>query len=267
MSETPSTMLPLGTIAPSFRLPDPHGKSVSSDQFNRAPAMLVAFICNHCPYVKHIRNAFSNLASEYQARGVAVVAINSNDADKYPDDSPEKMAEEIQLAGYTFPYLYDETQDVARAYHAACTPDFFLFDKDQCLVYRGQFDDSRPKNGRAVTGEDMRCLERRARRPLAQRRPKAQRRLQHQMARRPSHLRPLSRTRQAKPRFACRSGLTRSLRKPRGLCGGSPARSKFEHAHSNPSFECRAFFERATLARPRPRRTLRMNNFAFRDPL
>lgn len=156
MAETPSTMLPLGTIAPSFRLPDPHGKVVSSDQFKGAPALIVAFICNHCPYVKHIRSAFAALGTEYQARGIAVVAISSNDAQAYPDDGPEKMAEEIELAGYTFPYLYDETQAVAKAYHAACTPDFFLFDKSQRLVYRGQLDGSRPGNSVAVTGEDLR---------------------------------------------------------------------------------------------------------------
>jgi peroxiredoxin len=151
-----STMLPLGTMAPAFRLPDPHGKPVSSDDFKGAPALLVAFICNHCPYVKHIAPAFAHLASEYQARGVAVVAINSNDAKAYPEDSPEKMAEEIELQGYTFPYLYDESQKVATDYHAACTPDFFLFDKNRKLVYRGQFDDSRPRNDRPITGTDLR---------------------------------------------------------------------------------------------------------------
>jgi peroxiredoxin len=156
MSES-STMLPLGTVAPAFRLRDPHGKLISSDDFKDSPALLVAFICNHCPYVKHIRAAFADLGSEYQARGVAVIAINSNDADAYPEDSPAKMAEEIQLAGYIFPYLYDEAQDVARAYHAACTPDFFLFDKDRRLVYRGQFDNSRPKNNNPVTGADLRA--------------------------------------------------------------------------------------------------------------
>ena len=156
MSET-STMLSLGTVAPAFRLHDPHGKLVSSDDFKSAPALLVAFICNHCPYVKHLRSAFAGLGSQYQGRGVAIVAINSNDAQSYPEDSPEKMAEEIQLAGYTFPYLYDETQEVARAYGAVCTPDFFLFDKNHRLVYRGQFDDSRPKNDRPVTGADMRA--------------------------------------------------------------------------------------------------------------
>src|SRR5215831_7002903 len=123
MPETPSTMLPLGTVAPSFRLNDPHGKPVSSDQFRGAPALLVAFICNHCPYVKHIRSAFAALASEYQARGVAVVAINSNDSAAYPDDRPERMAEEIESAGYTFPYLVDDSQQVAKAFQAACTPD------------------------------------------------------------------------------------------------------------------------------------------------
>ena len=156
MPETPSTMLPLGTVVPSFRLSDPHGKPVSSDQFKGAPALLVAFICNHCPYVKHVRSAFAALASEYQARGVAVVAINSNDSSTYPDDSPEKMAEEIESAGYTFPYLVDESQSVAKAFQAACTPDFFLFDRNHRLVYRGQFDDSRPNNGKPATGADLR---------------------------------------------------------------------------------------------------------------
>lgn len=154
MAET-STMLPLGTQAPHFRLPDPQGKQTSSDDFRGAPALLVAFICNHCPYVKHIRSRFAAFAKEYQARGVAVVAISSNDVENFPEDSPEKMAEEIVQAGYTFPYLYDESQEVAKAYHAACTPDFFLFDRDHRLVYRGQFDDSRPKNGLPVTGSDL----------------------------------------------------------------------------------------------------------------
>jgi peroxiredoxin len=157
MAETPSTMLALGTKAPHFRLPDPRGKWVSVDDFKDAPALLVAFICNHCPYVKHIRRGFAELAKEYQAKGVGVVAINSNDAENYPDDRPEKMAEEIKQIGYTFPYLYDESQDVAKAYRAACTPDFYLFDRDRRLVYRGQFDDSRPGNGRPVTGADLRA--------------------------------------------------------------------------------------------------------------
>lgn len=152
-----STMLPLGTTAPKFQLPDPSDKKFSSTEFAGAPALLVVFMCNHCPYVKHVQAEFTEFAKEYQAKGVAIVGINSNDAESYPDDSPEKMAEEIRSAGYTFPYLYDETQAVARAYRAACTPDFFLFDRDQRLVYRGQFDDSRPKNGLPVTGGDLRA--------------------------------------------------------------------------------------------------------------
>lgn len=156
MAETPSTMLPLGTKAPSFNLPDPQGKKVSSDNFKEAPAFLVAFICNHCPYVKHICSQFAELAKEYQAKGVGIVGINSNDFENYPDDRPEKMAEEIKRVGYTFPYLYDESQEVAKAYRAACTPDFYLFDRNRSLVYRGQFDDSRPNNRRPTTGADLR---------------------------------------------------------------------------------------------------------------
>ncbi len=158
MAETPSTMLPLGTSAPDFNLPDPSsGKSVSLGDFKDAPALVVAFLCNHCPYVKHIQKQFAALAKEYQARGVAVVGISSNDVENYPDDSPAKMAAESKQAGYTFPYLYDETQQVAKAYRAACTPDLYLFDRGRRLVYRGQFDDSRPGNGRAVTGADLRA--------------------------------------------------------------------------------------------------------------
>ena len=155
MVETLSTMLPLGTKAPPFRLPDPTGKLVSSDAFSKAPGLLVVFICNHCPYVKHVQHRFAELAKDYQKRGLAVVGINSNDIENYPDDSPEKMAEEIRTVGYSFPYLFDEDQSVAKLYHAACTPDFFLFDRDHRLVYRGQFDDSRPRNGRPVTGADL----------------------------------------------------------------------------------------------------------------
>ena len=123
---------------------------------SRAPALLVVFLCNHCPYVKHIRSEFAALAREYQARGVGIVGINSNDVEKYPDDRPERMAEEIEKVGYTFPYLYDESQDVAKAYLAACTPDFYLFGADRRLAYRGRFDDSRPGNGRPITGSDLR---------------------------------------------------------------------------------------------------------------
>jgi peroxiredoxin len=156
MSLTPSTMLPLGTSAPEFQLPDTEGKMVSLADFKKAPALVVLFICNHCPYVKHIRSALADLARDYQQRGVGIVAINANDAGNYPEDRPEKMKVEVKSAGYVFPYLYDETQAVAKAYHAACTPDIFLFDKDRRLVYRGQFDDSRPGDGRPVTGCDLR---------------------------------------------------------------------------------------------------------------
>jgi peroxiredoxin len=149
-------MLPLGTIAPPFSLPDTNGKTVSLADFAGAPALLVIYMCNHCPYVKHVAEGLAGLASEYQQRGVAIVGINSNDAHKYPDDSPEKMADEVRLRGYTFAYLYDETQEVAKAYHAACTPDFYVFDRDRRLVYRGQMDSSRPNSGAAVTGEDLR---------------------------------------------------------------------------------------------------------------
>jgi thiol-disulfide isomerase/thioredoxin len=130
---------------------------VSRDDFKSAPALLVMFICNHCPFVKHIRPGLSVFAREYQAKGLAIVGINSNDAGEYPEDSPDQMVKEIKSAGYVFPYLYDETQSVAKAYRAACTPDFFLFDAARTLVYRGQFDDSRPGNGLPVTGKDLRA--------------------------------------------------------------------------------------------------------------
>ncbi len=150
-------MVPLGTPAPRFSLPEPAtGRTVSLDDFRDAPALLVVFLCNHCPYVKHIRHALADFAREYQPRGLAVVGINSNDASQYPDDAPDKMVEEVREVGYTFPYLYDETQEVAKAYRAACTPDFFLYDRERRLVYRGQFDDSRPGNEVPVTGRDLR---------------------------------------------------------------------------------------------------------------
>ncbi len=156
MVRTASTMmLPLGAKAPDFALPDTEGRIVRLSDFDGAPALLVIFLCNHCPYVKHIADDLAEFAKEYQAKGVAIVGINSNDATSYPDDSPEKMREEVKLRGYTFPYLYDETQEVAKAYRAACTPDFFLFDKERRLVYRGQYDDSRPGNGIPVTGKDL----------------------------------------------------------------------------------------------------------------
>ena len=157
MVATNSTMLPLGTEAPDFRLPDTEGEIVSRDDFADAPGLLVAFISNHCPYVKHVRHGLADFAREYAQKGLAIVAIGSNDVEKYPDDSPDEMAREKDEVGYVFPYLYDETQEVAKRYHAACTPDFFLFDGDRRLVYRGQFDDSRPGNDVPVTGEDLRA--------------------------------------------------------------------------------------------------------------
>lgn len=155
MVRTASTMLPLGTTAPDFALPDTNGKIVRLADFDGAKALLVIFLCNHCPYVKHIADRLAQITKEYVEKGVAVVGINSNDAAAYPEDSPEKMKEEVAARGYPFPYLYDETQETAKAYRAACTPDFFLFDADRKLVYRGQLDDSRPSNGLPVTGMDL----------------------------------------------------------------------------------------------------------------
>jgi peroxiredoxin len=157
MVMTSSTMLPLGTKAPDFRLPDPEGRLFARDDFKDAPALLVIFMCNHCPYVKHIREGLAALGRDYRKRGAAVVGINANDSATYPADSPAMMAEEARTFGYTFPYLYDDSQEVAKAYRAACTPDFYLFDADQKLVYRGQFDESRPGNGVPVTGADLRA--------------------------------------------------------------------------------------------------------------
>jgi peroxiredoxin len=157
MAVTPSTMLPLGTKAPDFRLPDTEGRMVSlRDEGSGAPALLVVFMCNHCPYVKHVRKGFVELVKEYQKKGVKVVGISSNDAESYPDDSPEAMARDAKEHGYTFPYLYDERQEAAKAYRAACTPDFFLFDGQKRLAYRGQMDASRPGNDFPVTGKDLR---------------------------------------------------------------------------------------------------------------
>jgi peroxiredoxin len=152
-----SQMLPLGTQAPSFSLPDTDGSTVSLDDAKDAKGYLVMFICNHCPYVIHVADELAALGREYGERGVAVYAISSNDVEHYPADGPEKMAEEKAARGYTFPYLYDADQSVAKAYQAACTPDFFLFDGDQKLVYRGQLDASRPKNDVPVTGKDLRA--------------------------------------------------------------------------------------------------------------
>ncbi len=156
MARTPSTMLELGTAAPDFELLEPATDNIVSLQQFAGQPILVAFICNHCPYVIHIREKFAELSTEYQAKGIAVVAINANDVAHYPEDSPEKMVEELKVAAYRFPYLYDESQAVAKAYQAACTPDFFLFDQEHKLYYRGQFDDARPGNDEAVTGQDLR---------------------------------------------------------------------------------------------------------------
>ena len=150
-------MLPLGTVSPDFKLPDTNGKLVSNADFADKAALLVMFICNHCPFVKHVRTELAKLGRDYAPRGVGIVAINSNDVKSYPEDSPAKMAEEAREASYVFPYLFDESQTVAQAYRAACTPDFFLFDKSRKLVYRGQLDDSRPGNGIPVTGKDLRA--------------------------------------------------------------------------------------------------------------
>ena len=156
MVRTHSTMLPLGTPAPEFKLPDATGKVMHFSDFNEERGLLLMFISNHCPYVKMLRKDLAQLGKEYQQHCISVVAIGSNDVDNYPDDSPAKMIDDIMEFGYTFPYLYDESQEVAKAYHAACTPDFFLFDGDRRLYYRGQFDDARPGNGVEVTGRDLR---------------------------------------------------------------------------------------------------------------
>lgn len=158
MALVASTMLALGTEAPEFSLPEPAtGETVSLSRFDGARGLLVVFLSNHCPFVKHLADHFAGLAAEYQARGVAVVGINANDVANYPEDSPEKMVDEVARRGYTFPYLFDESQEVAKAYRAACTPDFFLFDAGRRLVYRGQYDGSRPSLEVPVTGEDLRA--------------------------------------------------------------------------------------------------------------
>jgi len=157
MAVTPSTMLSLGTQAPDFSLPDTEGNLVSLSDFRDAPALLVIFMCNHCPFVKHVAQGLAKLAQQYQAKGVAIVGINSNDVQSFPEDSPANMKKEAARHGYTFPYLYDETQEAAKAYRAACTPDFFLFDRQRRLVYRGQMDDSRPGSKIPVTGKDLRA--------------------------------------------------------------------------------------------------------------
>ncbi|MBW8039964.1 MAG: thioredoxin family protein [Planctomycetes bacterium] len=155
MAVTTSKMLTLGTSAPNFGLPDTEGNIVSLVDFEESPTLLVIFMCNHCPFVKYVLSAMVELMKEYQAKGVAVVGINSNDVVNFPEDSPEMMARLVEEAGFTFPYLYDQRQEVAKAYQATCTPDFFLFDKERKLVYRGQMDDSRPGSKIPITGLDL----------------------------------------------------------------------------------------------------------------
>ena len=157
MAKTPSQMIPLGTKAPDFVLPDAvSGRDYTLDELRGERGTLVMFTCNHCPFVRHIEVALSKLGLDYADSGIGIVAISANDVETFPDDHPEKMKEKANGLGYAFPYLYDESQDVARTYDAACTPDFFLFDSDLKCVYRGQFDDSRPGNDVPITGADLR---------------------------------------------------------------------------------------------------------------
>ncbi len=158
MALTESNMLPLGTKAPDFELPDTvSGKTLALENLKSELATVVMFLCNHCPYVIHVNPGLVELAKEYQEQGVAFIAISSNDVENYPQDAPDKMTTHAKEVGYTFPYLYDETQEVAKAYDAACTPDFYVFDRDMDLVYRGQIDGSRPGSGQPVTGVDLRA--------------------------------------------------------------------------------------------------------------
>jgi peroxiredoxin len=157
MALTPSNMLPLGTKAPDFSLPDTVSGNVTDfDQVKGEKGTVVMFICNHCPYVKHVQKELVNLANDYSHEGIGFVAISSNDVEKYPEDGPDQMRDVARKWGYSFPYLFDRTQEVARNYDAACTPDFYIFDKSDELVYRGQLDDSRPGNGKPLTGKDIR---------------------------------------------------------------------------------------------------------------
>jgi peroxiredoxin len=155
MAQTESTMAALGMVAPDFALPDTGGRTVVLGDFADAPGLLVTFICNHCPFVIHLREELARTVRQYQGNGLAVVGINSNDVETFPQDGPELMASAVEELGYTFPYLFDGTQAVAKAYTAACTPDFFLFNSERRLVYRGQFDGSRPGNDVPVTGADL----------------------------------------------------------------------------------------------------------------
>jgi thiol-disulfide isomerase/thioredoxin len=158
MAKTLSTMLELGTTAPELNLPDVvSGRTITVASFKDATALLVMFICRHCPFVKHVQDELARLGSDYRERGLGIVAISANDAAHYPDDAPERLKAMADELGFSFPFCYDETQGVAKAYMAACTPDFFLFDKGRKLVYRGQLDDSRPESGIPVTGRDLRA--------------------------------------------------------------------------------------------------------------
>lgn len=156
MARTPSLMLALGTTLPMFKLPDTDGTLVGSNDFKGKP-LLVMFICNHCPFVIHVRSQLAAIGRDYTTKGIGIVAINSNDVETHPDDAPDKMKIEKAKADYVFPYLFDDTQKVAQAFRAACTPDIYLFDANHKLVYRGQLDDSRPSNGLPVTGKDLRA--------------------------------------------------------------------------------------------------------------
>lgn len=156
MAETPSTMIPLGTIAPDFQLPDTRTNKILSLQELKSPiATVIMFLCNHCPYVIHIQSKLISTAKKYQQKGIQFIAISSNNAKAYPADGPEMMRKVAEQFHYPFPYLYDESQAIAKAYQAACTPDFFVFDKDLCCVYRGRFDNSTPGNQQPVTGKDL----------------------------------------------------------------------------------------------------------------
>ena len=157
MVQTASTMLQLGIEAPEFTLPDTTGREVSLADFGEAKALVVVFMCNHCPFVKHVIDGLVRLVKEYQAKDVAFVGINSNDVDTHPEDRPDQMVRFAKDRKFTFPYLFDATQEVAKSYHAACTPDFFVFDHDRRLVYRGQMDDSRPGNNAPVDGGDLKA--------------------------------------------------------------------------------------------------------------
>lgn len=156
MARVASTMLPLGTLAPDFQLPDVFGETISLATMKGKQGLLVMFICKHCPFVKHVEAQLAQIGKDYEDKNLGIVAISANDASNYPDDAPDQLQAMAKELGFTFPLCYDETQETAKAYTAACTPDFFLFDGNRSLVYRGQLDDSRPGNDKPVTGQDLR---------------------------------------------------------------------------------------------------------------